>query len=149
MAWTNRGKYLTLGWAFNASTVVPPAHLYAAMVKTFPTALTNVLGSLTEADGNGSDYVAGGIQLSRNATDFPSLTEDDTNNAATIQIKDLQWTASGGPLPKTGSVVAIVLTTDEVTVGTRQVIAFWLLSGGRSVLDGIYIKFINAELDLF
>jgi hypothetical protein len=64
--------------AFNAAAL--PTTFYAALVTSAgaPTADTNTLGELTEiAAGNG--YTAGGISLSKNTTDFPSLTEDETN----------------------------------------------------------------------
>jgi hypothetical protein len=145
--WTNRGKYLVLGYVFNPAVVVPPAHFYVALTKTGPVPTTNYLSGVTEAD-NGNGYVSGGIQLSKNASDFPTLTEDDTNNFASIQIRTLVWSASGGPLPATGTVAFVVLTDDNATLSLRQMIAYWPLSGGRSIAAGLNIQFLSLELDL-
>jgi hypothetical protein len=126
-----------------------PSNFYAALVTsaTAPTVDTNTLSQLTEiAAGNG--YTAGGISLTRNTTDFDSLVEDDSTDLAKLQIKDLVWTASGGPLPATGSGARyMVLTTDEVTVGTRQIVAFFDLTSDRSVSDGQTLTLQDVELD--
>lgn len=146
--WTNRGKMLILDTYFRAAT--PPTNFYVALVTsaTAPTADTNTLSQLTEiAAGNG--YTSGGISLSRNSTDFDTLTENDTNDRGELLIKDLVWTASGGPLPASGNGARYaVLTTDEVTVGNRQVIAFWDLTSDRSVSVGQTLTLQNCELRL-
>lgn len=146
--WTNRGKMLMLDNYFRAAT--PPTNFYVALVTsaTAPTADTNTLSQLTEiAAGNG--YTSGGISLNRNSTDFDTLTENDTNDRGELLIKDLVWTASGGPLPASGNGARYaVLTTDEVTVGNRQVIAFWDLTSDRSVSVGQTLTLQNCELRL-
>lgn len=146
--WTNRGKYNMLGWAFRAATI--PTNFFAALVTSAvaPTADTNTLGQLTEiAAGNG--YVAGGISLSRNATDFDVYTEDDTNDRALVQIRDLVWTAGGGPLPASGNGARyLVLTDDNVTVGSREVQNFWDLVSDRSVSDTQTLTIQDAEIRL-
>ena len=146
--WTNRGKMLMLDNYFRAAT--PPTNFYVALVTsaTAPTADTNTLSQLTEiAAGNG--YTSGGISLSRNGTDFDTLTENDTNDRGELLIKDLVWTASGGPLPASGNGARYaVLTTDEGTVGNRQVIAFWDLTSDRSVSVGQTLTLQNCELRL-
>ena len=145
---TNRGKYLLLEAYFRGTGA--PTNLYAALCTSAnaPSATTNTLSELTEvATGNG--YTAGGIQLNPNATDFDVLTEDDTGNIGLIQIKDLVWTASGGPLPSdsVGSRY-MVITTDEATVGNRQIIAYFDLISDRVVSDGQTLTIQNAEIDL-
>ena len=95
--WTNRGKYRSLEDRFRA--VAAPANYYVALVTVanVPDPDTNVLSDLTEiAAGNG--YVAGGYQLTPGVVDFDVLTEDDVNDRAFIQIKDVVWTAVGGPI---------------------------------------------------
>lgn len=145
---TNRGKESALDWIFRGTTI--PTNFYVALVTNAaaPTADTNLMSDLTEiAAGNG--YTAGGIQLNRNATDFDTLTEDDTNDRGLIQIRDLTWTASGGNLPASGSGARYaVLTDDNVTVANREVIAFWDLTADRVVSDGQPLTLQNCELRL-
>lgn len=132
---TNKGKSRVLGIVFNA--VAAPTNFYVALVTSAvaPTADTNTLSQLTEiAAGNG--YTTGGLILNRDATDFPTLTEDDTNDRGDINIKDLVWTATGGPLPASGAGARYaVLTDDNVTVGSREVWAYFDLLSDRAVSD--------------
>lgn len=148
MAFTNRGKLRVLQWAFkNAS---PPTTFKAALVTTTPTVDTNTLSQLTEvAAGNG--YTSGGINVERSATGWPNAddSEDDTNDLATIRAKDLVFTASGGTLPASGNPAThVVLTDDNATVGSREVLAFWSLGGNRQVADGNSITVQDAGLRL-
>ena len=134
--WTNRGKMRMLGIVFNG--VAAPVTFNVALVTSAvaPTADTDTLGQLTEiAPGNG--YTAGGINLARNVTDFPGLTEDDVNDRGNILVRDLVWTASGGTLPASGGGARwAVLTDANATVGSREVWAFWDLGSDRSVSSG-------------
>lgn len=145
---TNRGKYKMLDWCFRAAT--RPTNFYVALVTsaTAPTQDTDTLSQLTEiASGNG--YTSGGYQLTPNATDFDTLTEDDSGDKGLIQIKDIVWTASGGTLPASGSGARYaVLLDDNVTVGSRIVIAYWDLTSDRSVSSGQTLTLQNCELDL-
>ena len=146
MLWTNRGKFLMLDWVFHAQAL--PTNLYVALVTAAvaPTVDTNTLGQLTEiAVGNG--YTTGGYQLTPGATDFDVMTEDDTGDKALVQIKDIVWTASGGPIPDSGDDARYaILTDDNGTVANRQVIAAWDLISGRSVSDGHAITLQDCEL---
>jgi hypothetical protein len=119
-----------------------------ALVKTTPTADTNVMTDLTEvAAGNG--YTAGGISVARNATDFDVLTEDDTNDKALVQIKDIVWTASGGPLPSdSAGATYAVITDDNATVGSRDVYHYGSLGSARVVSTGQTLTIQNFEIDL-
>lgn len=132
---TNRAKYLFLQWIFNG--VALPTNFYLALVRSTPDADTNTLGQLTEIPA-GNGYTSGGTALSKNTTDFPSITEDDTNDLASVTVKDTTWTAAGGPIPASGGgATYVVLTTDEGTVANRQVIAFASLgSNAVVVVDG-------------
>lgn len=130
MGVTNRGKFNLLRWALRG--VANPTTFYVALVTdaAAPVADTNTLSELTEiAAGNG--YTTGGIAVNNDATDFDTVTEDDANDRALIQIKNLVWTASGGTLPSSGSGARYaVLTDDNVTIGSREVYAWWdLLTG--------------------
>lgn len=144
--WTNKGKYKMLGWSLRQETI--PTNFYVALVTsaTAPTADINTLGELTEIpDGNG--YTSGGYQLTKNSTDFDVWTEDDTNDRGLIQIKDIVWTASGGPIPASGNGARYaVLTDDNATVGSREVYAYWNLVSDRSVSDGQTLTLQDCEL---
>ena len=144
--WTNKGKTHMLDQVFRNAT--EKTNYYVALVTsaTAPVADTNTLSQLTEiAAGNG--YTTGGIQLAKNSTDFDVLTEDDTNDRGLIQIKDLVWTASGGPIPASGNGARYaVFTDDNGTVGSREVYAFWDLVSDRTVSDTQTLTLQDCEL---
>lgn len=144
--WTNRGKYNNLLKNYRSGDSFFFALLTAA---TVPTAAINTLGELTQiAAGNG--YAAGGIALTGNATDFDVLTEDDTNNRALVQLRDLVFTPTGGPLPASGAGVSYAaLTGPNATVGSREVNQTWDLPGGpHSVSAGQAMTIQDAEIRL-
>jgi hypothetical protein len=142
---TNRGKFWLLEQVFR--NPAEPANLYLALVTSAvaPTVDTNTLSELTEiAAGNG--YTAGGYQLTRNSTDFDVLTEDDAADRAYVQLKDIVWTASGGPLPASGNGARwAVLSDDNATLGSRLVLAAWDLTSDRTVSSGQTLTVQNAE----
>lgn len=143
--WTNRGKYNTLNQKFRAASA--PTNYYLALFTSAaaPTADTNTKSELTEI-ANGNGYTTGGFSLSRNSTDFDVLTEDDTNDRALIQAKDITWTASGGTLPASGSGARHAgLTDDNGTQGSREVDSFFDLSSDRSVSSGQTLTLQNCE----
>lgn len=135
----NRGKYLLLEAFFRDAGA--PTNFYVHLVTddTPPTVDHNTLGDLDEVpQANG--YTP--YQLDRNATDFDVLNEDDANDLAEIEVKDISWTASGGSIPSTGNDARwAVLTDDNVTESSRQLIFCWDLSAGRSVSDGQVLTF--------
>lgn len=144
--WTNRGKYDCLAlWARGTS---PAAAFYMALVKSTPTADTNTMSDLTEiAAGNG--YTSGGASLTRDATDFDVLTEDDANDKALVQVKDITWTASGGTLPSDGNgATYAVITDDNATVSSRDVYHYGSLGSARVVSSGQTLTIQNFEIDL-
>lgn len=146
--WTNKGKMRILEEYFRASGA--PTNFYVALVTatTAPGADTDVLGDLTEI-ALGNNYSTGGYSLSRNSTDFDVLNEDDTNDRGFIQVKDVAWTASGGPIPASGNGARYaVLTGDNATVANREVLAYWDLSSDRSVSDGQTLTLQDIELRL-
>ena len=135
-AWTNKGAYRVLSVYDRAATA--PANFYVALCTnaTPPTVDTNTMADLAEITA-GNGYTAGGISVARNSTDFDTLTEDDTNNRGYDQIKDLVWTASGGPIPASGSGARwAVLTDANATPSAREVLRYWDLESDRSVADG-------------
>jgi hypothetical protein len=146
--WTNKGKMRALEAYLRGGTI--PTNFFIALVTSAvaPGADINTLGQLTEiAAGNG--YTSGGYQLTPNATDFDVLTEDDTNDRGLIQVKDVVWTASGGPIPASGSGARYaVLTDDNGTVASREVLAYWDLSSDRQVSDGQPLTLQDCELRL-
>ena len=143
--WTNRGKYNTLAQKMRAAAA--PTVFYMALFTSAvaPTADTNTKSELTEI-ANGNGYTTGGISLSRNSTDFDVLTEDDTNDRALVQAKDIVWTASGGTLPASGGGARYAcLTDDNGTQGSREIDSFFDLSSDRSVSSGQTLTLQNCE----
>jgi len=145
---TNKGVFRTLESRWRGVAV--PTNYYVALVTSAvaPTVDTNTFSQLTEiATGNG--YTAGGIALTPGATDFDVLTEDDTNDRALVQIKDLVWTASVGSLPASGNGARYaVLTDDNVTPGSREIFASFDLVSDRTVSVGQTLTIQNCELQL-
>lgn len=146
--WTNRGKYNTLNLVFRNASEPTNFYIFLALASAAPTADTNVKSDLNEiAAGNG--YTAGGISLNRDSTDFDVLTEDDTNDRALIQMKDLVWTASGGNLPASGNGARYaVLTDDNGTLGSREVWTYFDLTSDRTVSSGQTLTLQNCEMRL-
>jgi len=145
---TNRGKNHIFDIVFRNGT--EPTNYYIALVTSAvaPTADTNTFSELTEITA-GNGYTTGGISLARNSTDFDSLVENDTNDRGEIQLKDIVWTASGGNLPASGSGARYaVLLDDNVTVGSRIVVAWWDLSSDRTISTGQTLTLQNCELRL-
>jgi len=143
---TNRGKFL-FGQGYFQGTL--PANIYAALVTETiaPTADTDTLAQLEEiAAGNG--YTSGGIMLNRDDIDF-TVAEDDTADVATVTVRDLSYDAAGGTLPSDGVGARwLVLTTDEATVGERQVIAYHDLQSPRVVSDGQSLILKSTQIRL-
>lgn len=140
---TNRFKYRVMETFFRA------ADTFYAFLITSAVAVSadiNTKSELTEISGSG--YTAGGISLTGNATDFDVLTEDDTNDKAFVQIRDLAWTASGGSIPTTGGARELALSDDNVTPASREVFVGWDLGSDRQVSDGQTLTIQNAEIDL-
>ena len=143
---TNKGKYRMLGGYFRGEALPTSFYVRLITVAVVPTVDTNTASELTEiAAGNG--YTAGGISVARNATDFDVFTEDDTNDRALIQIKDIVWTAAAGPLPASGAGASYAVLTDaNVTDGSREIIDFWDLVSARSVSSGQTLTLQDLEI---
>ena len=144
--WTNRGAYMALGWIFRAQTI--PTNFYLALwtSATAPTADSNLMSDGTEiAAGNG--YTSGGYSLTPGATDYDVWTEDDANDRALVQIKDVVWTASGGAIPSSGDGARYAVhTDDDGTVANREVYHYFDLSSDRSVSDTQTLTLQDCEI---
>lgn len=144
--WTNKGKYRILEFAYEGGTV--PTNYYMVMFtsQTAPTCDSNVLTDASEvASANG--YVTGGSQLAP-STGFDTLTEDDTNDKAYVQVVDVTWTASGGSIPSSGNAYYAGLTDDNATTASREVYHYWSFGADYSVSDGQEITVQDAQIDL-
>lgn len=133
---TNRLRYNLLDVYFRGTAAPSGFFLALCTSGSPPTDDTNVFGDLVEiADGNG--YTAGGYALTPGATDFDVLTEDDGNDQAYVQIKDVEWLASGGPIPASGDPVRyVVLLGPHATPASREVLDWWDFGGNITAPDG-------------
>lgn len=144
--WTNKGKYKLLGWGLRGETIPTNFYLILFTSATAPTSDTNTVSDLTEI-GAGNGYASGGISISKNSTDFDVWTEDDTNDRALIQLKDMVWTASGGPIPASGNGARYAgITDDNGTVANREVYFYFDLSSDRSVSDTQTLTLQDVEV---
>ncbi len=143
--WTNRGKFNVLGQRYRSAAA--PTNFYIALVRVtaVPGADTNTLSELTQISTS-TGYSDGGISLNKNSTDFDVLTEDDTNDRALVQLKDIVWTASGGNLDSGAGARYAVLTDDNVTVGSREVEHYWDLVSDRNVSDTQTLTLQDCEI---
>lgn len=145
---TNKGKYRLLEAMSRAAAF--PASFNVALVTSAaaPDADTNTMADLTQiATGNG--YADGGFNVARDDTDFDVLTEDDSADRGLVQLKDIVWTASGGPIPASGNGARYaVLTDNNATVSAREIWAYWDLSSDRTASDTQALTLQNAELRL-
>lgn len=142
--WTNKGKYKLLGWGFRAATAPTDYKMALVTNAATPGVDTNTLSELTEI-GTGTGYTSGGITVERSATGFDVWTEDDANDRAYVQIKDLVWTASGAGM---SNAYYSVLTDDNATVGSREVYAYFDLTGPLTVSSGQTLTLQDFELRL-
>ncbi len=146
--WTNKGKMRVLQWAFQGLSY--PANFYVALCTsaTAPTQDTNTLADLTQiATGNG--YADGGVSVARDGTDFPDLAEDDTGDKGTLKLKDIVFTATGGPLPASGNGARYaVLLGPNVTPSAREVLVYWDLMSDRSVSQDQTLTLQDCEIDI-
>jgi len=148
--WTNRGKFNDLNHVYRNTGA--PTQFYIALVLATPTPTPDVnLFGDAEVDEivTGNGYVAGGIALARNSTDFDVLTEDDSNDRSFIQLRNISWTASGGPIPASGNGARYaILTDDNGTQTSRNVYHFWDLAADRTVSVGQTLTLQDCEIRL-
>jgi hypothetical protein len=148
MAFTNKGAFRILEAIFNGGTL--PTNFYVILLTSAsaPTVDSNVVSDHTEiAAGNG--YPTGGFQLTPNATDFDNLTESDASDRSSIQIKDVAWTASGGPIPASGSGARYAaLTDDNATIADREIWGWFDLGADRTVSADQSLTLQDCEMRL-
>lgn len=145
---TNKGKFQLLEWVFRSASV--PTKFYIALVTSAvaPDPDINTLGQLTQITvGNG--YLDGGYELTPGDTDFDYSNEDDALDLGEVQVKDVVWTATGGPIPLSGDGARYaVLTDDNATIANREVLAYWDLVSDREVSVGQTLTLQDCELNL-
>jgi hypothetical protein len=132
---TNTGKAYMLQYAFNGVTETFAVALCTG--DTVATAGTETLADLTQVPA-GNGYTAGSVQLTMNTTDFDVVSQSGPSAKGYIQVKDVAWTASGGPIPASGNGALYAVLTEATTAVTtnRAVLAYPSLTTGRSVSDG-------------
>lgn len=140
--WTNRGLFNAMGVYLKNAT--EPTTFYAVLVTDTVSLLTtatrqdiNTFADLANEIPAGNGYTSGGLALPRDATGFPTTSEDDTNNRSDFTVKDLVWTATGGSLPGSGTGARYcVITDDNATLNSREVIAVIDLGGNKIATVG-------------
>ena len=146
--WTNRGKYHYLSQVVLNPTEKTNYYLALITDAAAPTVDTDTYTGLTEVPA-GNGYTSGGLIIARNATDFDVVTEDDTNDVAYWQLKDMVWTASGGSLPASGTGARYAIFTDDNgTVASREVYHWFDLVSNRIVSSGQTLTLQNVEARL-
>lgn len=146
---TNKGLYLILGGFFRAETGqgCDPTNFYAPLFTSAstPTVDTDTVGDLTQIN-TGNGYADGGPSVARSSTGFDVWTEDDTNDYSLVQLNDVVYSASGGPIPNGGSGARYMGVSDDGgTVSTRYLYGAFDLVSDRSVSDGQDLTIQNAE----
>lgn len=137
---TNRGRYYILRWAFQALDYPTNINVHLVTDAVSPTVDHNTLSEFTEISGGGySEY-----NLTRNGTDFDVIQEQDSLDQAIIQVKDVTWTASGGPLPTSGGARWALLCNDD---SNPSIIGWFDLVSNRQVSDGQDLTIQNMEID--
>ena len=146
--WTDSGKYMVLGTAFPAVALQTNYYVILCTSAASPTKDTTTFAALTELAYT-NVYPGGGFSITRGGTDFEPHTLEGPNDRGLVQLKDIVWTASGGPIPNTGDGARwAVLTDDEATVNNRTVYIYWDLSSDRSVSDGQTLTLQDCEIQI-
>jgi hypothetical protein len=146
--WTNAYKADILRQIYQRKAL--PAHYYIALVTdgVIPNDDTNKLSDLEEiAEGNG--YTSGGILLTPGLTDFDFVLEDDDDDVGLIQLVNVVWEPTGGPIPSDGFASYAVMTDDNPVIADRMVLHSWGLGGEISAEDGKPLRLIDLGIRLF
>lgn len=146
MPLTTRCRELLWKWAVRGE--INPTNFYIALVTSasIPTSATKTFSELTEiAAGNG--YTQGGYELTPGVTDFNSIVVDDPNFFVDIGIKNIAWTASGGPIPASGDPARYwVMTTDSPILTSREIMLYGTLGADRVVTAGNSLTLIGTNI---
>ena len=129
-----------------AATFVAETFAGTELIHQAPGPDTNTIADVTQIPvGNG--YADGGVVVERSAVGFDIVAEDDALDRFYIQLKNLIYTAAGGPLPISGPGARyVLLTTDEVVIANRQIISVFDLESDSSVSDTQPLTILNAEI---
>jgi hypothetical protein len=149
---TNKGLASILRSAFQNQTTTPPTGYYLALV-TSSASLSYDTNTWSQLSANeitaGNGYTANGQLFTANTTNFPTLTEDDTNDLGSITLKDTTWTASGGTIPPSGSGARyLILMDNNGTPANREVIAWFDLQTDRSATSGTDLTVASPKVTL-
>ena len=140
---TNRGLYKMLGYYFGGDTAPSSFKLALCLAATAPNVDKNTLSELSEiAVGNG--YNAGGASVARSLVGFDTLTEDDSNDLAYIQLQTVTWVATGGSLPSSGNGARYAVLVDS----SSNIVCWWDFVTDRMVTIGQDLQVIDAQLQL-
>jgi hypothetical protein len=144
---TNRGLKLLLQWALQ--DVSAPSTFYAILLPSGATVNVDVnTVSDTSEIPAGNGYTSGGVAVARSNLGFIDLTEDDTNNWATIEVKNTEFTTSGGAIPTSGDIRYMAITTDEAAVADRQILFVFDLGSSITIPDGKYLNVKDGIIKL-
>ena len=165
---TNKGKVWILEVAFrnqmNAGSTTTDMYVALVTAVSPPDQDTDVWSDISSnqiAAGNGYTAGGGGADaatdgtLTRNTTDFDVKISDadaNTNNYGYIQVRNVQWAASGGAIPDSGVGASYAVLMDNaggsINHANNKVIAWWDLGGVRSVTNGQTLSLQDLELRL-
>jgi hypothetical protein len=124
---TNGGNNATFKIATLSDTAMTVTHLDGSapsLTNEGPSSPITFTTSDELANGNG--YTTGGV-----LSGVPVLTEDDTNHWGQVVIPTLTWTASGGSIGPSASLIIIDLgTSDNTIVGNLD------FSGDQTAVNG-------------
>jgi hypothetical protein len=111
---TNGGNNATFKIATLSDTLMTVTHLDGSapsMTNEGPS--TSITFTTSDELANGNGYTTGGV-----VSGVPVLSEDDVNGYANISIPTISWTASGGSIGPSASLIIFDLaTTDNVCCG--------------------------------
>lgn len=142
--WTDKGFFRMFETYFQGATIDTNYYIALCDDSVTPTIAINTKGELGEIP-TGNGYTIGGIQLTKNATDFDVLTEAATT---LIQVKDMIWTATGN-FPSSGNGARwSILTDDNVTQGSRFVYAWHDLVSNRNITNTQTLTLQDIELNI-
>jgi len=151
---TNVGKTKLLEMAFRntydtAAMDTSAAAFYLVLVTSAASFDANTLlfDTATQIDAVGIGMTDGGEAINRDATDWDVLTRDTSSNFGSLQLTDQEWTASA-TFPRSGSAKFAVLLDKNATIGSRDVLAWFNLTIGRSIGTGATLTLEDIEIKL-
>ena len=134
---TNAGKENVLNYAFRAVSTPSTYKLHLCTSASAPSSDTNTLGDLTEISDS---YTV--ASLTPGTSHFDSTQEDDSNDKGIIQIHDITF---AGPITNARY---CVLTDDNGTEASREVLLYWDLASNRSVSSGQNLVLQDLQIEL-